>query len=140
MIFEHFALNVANPVKMAKWYANNLNMEICKSIAEYPFTHFLADHSGRLVMELYSNENAEIIDYQKVHPLQFHIAFASENAEQLKNILVNNGATVFEEHKPSNGTHLVMLRDPFGVALQICQRADTFALNIEKVKKYANSL
>lgn len=140
MMFEHFAINVANPQQMAEWYVKNLNMEICKSMVEAPYTHFLADHTGRLVMEIYANENAEIPDYQKEHPLRFHMAFASENAEQMKNKLVNEGATVFEELKPNEGTQLVMLRDPFGVPLQICQRSDNFALNKEKIKSFANSL
>jgi len=139
-MFEHFAINVAWPKKMAEWYVKNFNMEIRKSMDESPYTHFLADYTGRLAMEIYANENAEIPDYQKQHPLRFHIAFASDNAEQMKNKLVEQGATVFEELKPNEGTHLVMLRDPFGVPLQICQRSDNFALNKEQLKNFVNSL
>ncbi|MEF8985103.1 MAG: hypothetical protein V5A51_10980, partial [Bacteroidales bacterium] len=64
MMFEHFAINVEKPKQMAKWYVKNLNMEICRSMDESPYTQFLADYTGRLVMEIYANENAEIPDYQ----------------------------------------------------------------------------
>lgn len=139
-MFEHFAINVEKPKQMAKWYVKNLNMEICRSMDESPYTQFLADYTGRLVMEIYANANAEIPDYQKEHPLKFHMAFASDNAEQTKNKLLEQGATVFEELKPNEGTHLVMLRDPFGVPLQICQRSDNFALNKEQLKNFVDSL
>jgi catechol 2,3-dioxygenase-like lactoylglutathione lyase family enzyme len=126
MMFEHFAINVEKPKQMAEWYVRNLNMEIAKAMEQSPYTHFLADYTGRLVMEIYTNEKAEIPDYQKEHPLRFHMAFASGNAEHMKNELVKAGATVFEELKPKEGTHLVMLRDPFGVPLQICQRSENY--------------
>ncbi|MFP4621466.1 MAG: VOC family protein [Bacteroidales bacterium] len=140
MMFEHFAINVDKPKQMAEWYVKNLNMSIAKSMDEAPYTHFLADDTGRLAMEIYSNEKAEVPDYEKVQPLTFHMAFASENAEKMKNKLVEEGATVFEELKPNEGTHLVMLRDPYGVPLQICQRAESFAINKDKLKNFVNSL
>ena len=139
-MFEHFAINVNKPKQMAEWYVKNLNMSITKSMEEAPYTHFLADSTGRLAMEIYSNENAEIPDYQNEHPLTFHMAFASENAEKMKNKLEGEGATVFEELKPNEGTHLVMLRDPFGVPLQICQRAENFAIDKDKLKNFVDSL
>ena len=55
MIFEHFALNVTNPVEMADWYVENLEMKIVRSIDKSPFTRFLADRTGRVVLEIYSN-------------------------------------------------------------------------------------
>jgi predicted enzyme related to lactoylglutathione lyase len=140
MMFEHFAINVEKPQQMAEWYVKNLNMEICKAMTESPYTHFLADYTGRLVMEIYANSNAEIPDYQKEHPLRFHFAFASENAEKMKNKLVKAGATIFEELKPNEGTHLVMLRDPFGVPLQICQRSENFAIDTDKLKNFMDTL
>ena len=139
-MFEHFAINVEKPKEMAEWYVKNLHMEIRKSMTESPFTHFLGDDTGRLVMEIYANENAEIPDYEDQHPLRFHIAFASDDAEKMKNELLTAGAILFEEERGDDGSHLVMLRDPFGIPLQICQRTNSFALNKEKVKKMAEGL
>ena len=122
MIFEHFALNVSNPVEMGNWYVNNLEMKIVRSIEKAPFARFLADKTGRVVLELYSNSSAKIPEYKKAHPLEFHFAFMVDDAASLKNKLQEAGATLEEELKLDDGSHLVMLRDPFGVPLQLCKR------------------
>ncbi len=122
MIFEHFALNVSNPVEMADWYVKNLEMKIVRSIDKSPFARFLADKTGRVVLELYSNSSAKIPEYRNAHSLEFHFAFMVEDAASLKDKLLEAGATFEEELKPEDGSHLVMLRDPFGVPLQLCKR------------------
>lgn len=122
MRFEHFALNVESPVKMAQWYCDHLGLHLVLEQDKPPFMRFLADETDQVVMELYQNPNAPITDHSKNHQLVFHVAFESENAEKDKERLLEAGASMVEEVKPESGTHLVMLRDPWGVPLQICQR------------------
>ncbi len=122
MVFEHFALNVEHPIEAAKWYVENCEMKIVKGSDKSPFAHFLADKTGRVIIEIYKNDNAEIIDLKSKHPLEFHFAFMVKNAEEIKNNLLKAGASFEEELHLEDGSHLVMLRDPFGVSLQICQR------------------
>ena len=122
MIFEHFALNVSNPVEMGNWYVNNLEMKIVRSIEKAPFARFLADKTGRVVVELYSNSSAKIPEYKNAHPLEFHFAFMVEDVLHLKDKLLSAGAPLEEELKLDDGSHLIMLRDPFGVPLQLCKR------------------
>lgn len=43
MRIEHFALNVADPVGMARWYVEHLGMRIAHGSNEPPYGHFLAD-------------------------------------------------------------------------------------------------
>lgn len=124
MIFEHFALNVSQPVEMAEWYIENCGMHIVRSMDEPPYTRFLADQSGRVVFEVYSNPNADIPDHRKHHPLEFHFALMVEDAVSVRDQLIAAGAELFEDQKLEDGSHLVMLRDPFGVPLQLCQRAN----------------
>lgn len=123
MVFEHFALNVPEPTSMALWYAQHLQMQIIRKMERAPYTHFLADKTGRVVMEIYSNRQALIPEYAAQHPLCFHFAFAVTDAETEKNRLLKAGATLFEDLYLEDGSHLVMLRDPWGIPLQICQRA-----------------
>lgn len=123
MIFEHFALNVNNPIEIANWYSNNLEMIIVRKIEEAPFTHFLADKTGRVVFEVYKNPKAKIIDLKSKHSLEFHVAFMVKNAEEIKNKLINAGAIFEEDLFLNDNSHLVMLRDPFGMPLQICERS-----------------
>jgi catechol 2,3-dioxygenase-like lactoylglutathione lyase family enzyme len=126
MRFEHFALNVSEPNKMADWYVSHCRMRVVRSTAEAPFTHFLADEGGRVVLEIYRNPKASVPDYAGRHPLEFHFALAVSDAEAVKERLIEAGAVLVEEVKPADGSHLVMLRDPFGVPLQLCQRSQPF--------------
>jgi len=124
MIFEHFALNVENPVGMANWYVDNLQMKVVKNLDKPPHTHFLADTTGRVIMELYNNPAAKIPDHNSAHLLEFHFAFMTANAEELKNKLIAAGAKLEENLKLDDGSHLATLRDPFGLCVQLCQRTN----------------
>jgi uncharacterized glyoxalase superfamily protein PhnB len=97
-------------------------MTIVKGSDKPPFAHFIADKTGRLAIEIYKNDSAKIINFKSKHPLEFHFAFMVKNAEEIKNNLIKAGATLEEELNLDDGSHLVMLRDPFGVPLQLCQR------------------
>jgi len=123
MEFEHFALNVTDPLAIADWYVENLSMKVVFGQKKKPFMTFLADKTGRVVVELYNNSAAEVPSYEQKHHLEFHFAFKAENAEDLKNRLLTKGCSLVEETKLKDGSHLVMLRDPWGLALQLCQRA-----------------
>lgn len=123
MEFEHFALNVKEPLAVANWYVDALEMKIVSQQLEAPFMTFLADRSGRVVVELYHNQAAEVPNYAHQHPLVFHFAFKTLHAQELKENLLGKGCTLQEEIKKDDGTHLVMLRDPWGLALQLCERA-----------------
>ena len=122
MQFEHLALNVSDPVKMAKWYVKHCGMRVAYSTEEAPYTHFLADEAGRLVLEMYSNPVAPIPDYASQHTLSFHIAFAEPDHVAVKEKLIAAGASFVNENIQDDGSHLIMLRDPWGVPLQLCKR------------------
>lgn len=126
MVFEHFALNVRDINGVVAWYCEYLGLEVVSEQQEAPFMTFLADTSGRVVLELYSREDADTRNFLNEHPLTFHVAFVTDNAENDKNRLVKVGATFFEEVFKPDGSHLVMLRDPWGMPLQLCQRAKKF--------------
>ena len=126
MKFEHFAQNVPDPVRMAEWYVAHLGMTTVLSLDHSPHTRFLADESGRVCMELYSNPAAPVHDCRSIHPLTFHVAFETRDAEAERNRLVAAGATDVEVVRPPDGSLLYMLRDPWGLPLQICQRTRPF--------------
>jgi len=126
MVFEHFALNVNNIDEVVKWYVGNLGLRIVEEQKEAPFMTFLADSSGRVILELYFRPDEYIAKFKSQHPLTFHVAFVSENAVKDKNRLLEKGASLVEEVKKEDGSHLFMLRDPWGMPLQLCQRAQKF--------------
>lgn len=128
MKFEHYAINVEDPVAVADWYVAHCDMSIALSIDRPPFMRFLADKTGRVVVELYCNRSAKIPDYSLMDPIEYHLAFAVEDAESEMNRLVEAGASFVVEVNPQEGTRLIMLRDPFGMCLQLCQRAQPFII------------
>lgn len=123
MKLEHFALNVENPNAMTDWYSKHLGLKVVKQMAEAPYTTFLADDSGRVMVEVYCNPVNQVPPYRTMDPLLVHIAFVSENPATDKDRLVQAGASLVSETTMADGTELVMLRDPWGLALQLCKRA-----------------
>ncbi|MFT3829295.1 MAG: VOC family protein [Opitutaceae bacterium] len=126
MKFEHFALNVTDPRAMAAWYAQHVGFQILKANTTGSLAHFLGDETGRVCLELYHNPAAPVPNYADQPPLTFHFAVFSPDAKSLRAALVAAGATLLTEETTADGSVLCMLRDPWGVALQICQRAKPF--------------
>jgi len=120
---EHIAWNVADPVAMAAWYVEHLGMRVVRSVPTPPYIHFLADASGRVVVEIYSNPADAIPDYAAMHPLRFHVAFAADDPDAASDLLVAAGATFVDEQTLADGSRLLMLRDPWGLAVQLVRRA-----------------
>ena len=120
---EHVACNVAEPAAMAAWYVEHLGMRIVRRISTAPHIHFLADASGRAVIEIYSHSADPVPDYTSMHPMRFHLAFAADDPDAARAALVGAGATFVDEQVLADGSRLVMLRDPWGLPLQLCKRA-----------------
>jgi len=120
---EHVALNVTDPRAVADWYVAHLGMRIVRHNAAPPYIHFLADASERVVIEIYSNPVDPIPDYPAMHPLRFHVAFAAPDPDAARAALVGAGATFVNEQTLPDGSRLLMLRDPWGLPLQLCKRA-----------------
>ncbi|HYC72045.1 MAG TPA: VOC family protein [Opitutaceae bacterium] len=128
MKFEHFALNVPDARAHAAWYVAHAGFRILRQAAEAPWTTFLADDTGRVVAELYSNPKAACHDFSAHHPLLFHFALVSADAAADRARLEQAGATPFAAEALPDGTRLTMMRDPWGVPLQLCQRTKPFQI------------
>jgi uncharacterized glyoxalase superfamily protein PhnB len=98
-------------------------MRVVRRVESPPFIHFLADAAGRAMIEIYSNPVDPVPDYAEMHPMRFHIAFAAEDTDTVREQLVAAGATFVNEQTHADGTRLLMLRDPWGIALQVVKRA-----------------
>jgi catechol-2,3-dioxygenase len=126
MLFEHLALNVVRVDLVVTWYVDHLDLQVVSEQKEPPYMTFLADSSKRVFLELYHRPDKENTDFSSQHPLTFHMAFVSTNAEFDTTRLISQGATFVDEVKKADGSHLVMLRDPWGLPLQLCQRTRNF--------------
>lgn len=129
MKLEHVAFNVAMPHKVAEWYVKHLGMEIVSQKMTAPFTHFLADDSGKAMIEIYNNPPDQVPDYHALNHLVLHLAFVSDDPVKDKERLTTAGATYVEEVRGDDGTLLVMLRDPWGMPVQLCRRGKPLLRN-----------
>lgn len=122
---EHVAINVENPVEMAKWYCENLGMKIVRQGPPPVNMRFISDAGGNMMLELYHNPPDAVPDYASMDPLMLHIAFMVDDVKGTYRKLVAAGATVASEVTTTDsGDELVMLRDPWGVSIQFLKRAD----------------
>lgn len=125
MKLEHVALLVADPPAMARWYTEHLGMRVVKESDEAPgFARFLADSLGESVLETYASDVRAIPDYASMDPALLHVAFATAEIAATRDRLIAAGATpVGEITQNAAGDRFAMLRDPWGLALQLAQRA-----------------
>lgn len=124
MKVEHFALQVPDPVAMADWYVKNLGCSVARAGGEPSHARFLKDGAGSVMLEIYRNPRVPVPDYRALDPLLLHLAFLSDNPVADKQRLVKAGAEVTEDVTMTpSGDQLVMLRDPWSVALQLVKRA-----------------
>lgn len=122
MKLEHVAFNVSDPHAIADWYVQNLGMSIAKKTTVSPFITFIADESGKMLIELYNDPVTFVPNYGDMHPQLLHLAFASHDPRRDQERLVAAGASFVAERPLDDGSLLVMLRDPWGLALQLCKR------------------
>jgi glyoxylase I family protein len=129
MIFEHFALNVPDVRAASSWYVAHLGLKVLRTRSDPPYTQFLADDTGRVFLEIYTNPTDPIPDYAAQHQLRVHFAFAVKDARAERSRLEQAGARLIVEEPLADGSLLIMMRDPWGVPVQLCQRAQTFAIH-----------
>lgn len=129
MRIEHFALNVADPVGMARWYVEHLGMRIAVGSDEPPYGHFLADSGdeaddadGRAMIEVYHNPADPVPDYAAQPPSRMHLAFVSADPAGDRDRLLAVGATYVEDVQLPDGGYLVAMRDPWGLVIQLVRR------------------
>ena len=123
MNIEHLAFNVTDSRALADWYVEHLGMTIIRSYPDPPYIRFLADSSGKTVLEVYSNPLGEYVEYGKYHPVTFHIAFTVDDMEAERQRLVEAGGTLDGDiDNTPVGDKLAFVRDPWGYVIQLVQR------------------
>jgi catechol 2,3-dioxygenase-like lactoylglutathione lyase family enzyme len=123
MRLEHIAFNVADPVAVARWYADHLRLTLIRDYGPPLHAHFLASALGQPMIEFYRNPADAVPNYALLHPVRHHIAFVVEAIAAERARLIAAGCTA--EGEPATnaaGDTLVFLRDPWGLALQLVKR------------------
>lgn len=107
---------------MADWYVKHLGCTVARSGGEPTHGRFLL--AGGVLIEIYNDPRATMPDYGSMNPLLLHLAFASDNLASDRDRLVKAGARVIADVATTPaGDQIMMLRDPWSVALQFVKRA-----------------
>ncbi|MEQ9409257.1 MAG: VOC family protein [Fuerstiella sp.] len=122
MKIEHVAFNVEDPVLMARWYVEHLGLTVRRRIMEPPYAHFLADDGNAVMIEIYGNKQAPLPDYRSMNPAELHLAFTSRDVAADTARLTAAGATVVADVHQLNDDTFAMLRDPWGLPIQLVER------------------
>jgi glyoxylase I family protein len=122
---EHIGLNVADPIKAAQWYVDNLGMKVLREGPAPAHTRFLSDAGGNMMLEIYHNPPEAVPNYAAMDPLLLHVAFMVDDVDAIRRKLLAAGATaVGEVTTIPTGDQSPMLRAPWGLALQFVHRAN----------------
>lgn len=125
MKIEHTAYQVDDPVALARWYVDHLGLKVKRAQSAAPFGYFLADDSGTVMLEFYRQAHLPVPDYRAMDPLLLHLAFLASDVPAARAKLMAAGAAP-EGDVITNaaGDEVAMLRDPWGLAIQLIKRAD----------------
>ena len=121
MKLEHVAIDVAEPEALITWWCDNLGFR-----RSAPKSAFIIDDSGEMGLEVYrTGETPASPDYKSMNSMTFHVAFLSEDVKADADRLVKAGATLEKITLENPAFHMAILRDPWGVAIQLCKREHT---------------
>ena len=121
MKLEHIAFDVPEPEKFIAWWCEHLGFRRSK-----PGSAFILDDSGIMGLEIYrTGETPAAPEYAKLNAMTLHVAFVSEDVKADAERLVAAGAALETLKNDDPAFQMAILRDPWGVAIQLCKRART---------------
>jgi len=120
---EHIAFNVSDPAAVAKWYCDHLGMKLVRTSPPPSNTHFIGDPAGNILFELYNNPSAPVPNYDSLSHMALHVAFMVKDVKAIRDSLIAAGAKLVEDITSTpTGDQVLMLRDPWGRAIQFVKR------------------
>lgn len=116
--FEHVAIDVQNPKKVADWYVKYVGLKIVSASKKMIF---VTDPGKHFMFELYHKAETKGSYAKLDHPAS-HVAFATDDAEALSKKMVEGGAKVLKQFKNPVGDTVINMQDPWGNNLQVIHR------------------
>lgn len=124
MRIEHIALNIADPRAAADWYVAHLGMRLVRSGPAPKHGRFVADEGG-VMLELYDDPADRHLDLAGLGAPTFHIALVSADINaDIARLSAAGAMPIGDINTTARNDRLAFLRDPFGLVLQLAQRAE----------------
>ena len=77
------------------------------------------------MLEFYGNPRIPVPDYARMEPLALHLAFHVEDVAGTRARLIEAGATPVGDVEANDvGDEVAMLRDPWGIPVQLVRRRE----------------
>ena len=117
---EHVAIRVPDPGAFVAWWTGNLGFHV--TMKRPGGSAFIADSNGHVAFEVYGpDKDHPAPDYRAADILRLHFGFTSEDVDADIRRLVDAGAKL-EIHNVTSGFEEAVLRDPFGLVIQLVKR------------------
>ena len=125
VLFEHLHLNVADKEATAKWYVENVGLEIIPT--ESKDVVYVADKDHHFMFEFSSIPRLKT-NYADTHIDSFHCAFEGHKTiEAVGERMLKNGATQLGEiYRNQVGDYVLNFKDINGLNAQLLHRIDPF--------------
>ena len=125
VLFEHLRINVADKEAAAKWYVENVGLEVIPS--DNTDVVYVADKDHNFMLE-FSSVPGLRNTYSDVDLNAYHLAFEGHaTIEAVAEKMLKNGATQLGEiYRNKVGDYVLNLQDPNGFAAQLIHRVDAF--------------
>jgi len=123
--FEHLRINVADKEATAKWYVDNVGLEIIPS--NNSEVVYVADIDHNFMIEFSSIPDLKST-YFDVHIDAFHLAFEGHKTIEAvaEKMLANNGVQEGTLYRNQIGDYVMNVRDPNGFTSQLIHRVNPF--------------
>jgi len=123
--FEHLRLNVPDKQATAKWYVDNVGLEIIPSSNDEFI--YVADKDHNFMLELSSVSGLKNT-YHDIHIDGFHLAFEGHKSIKAvsEKMLANGGTQEGELYTNKIGDYVMNVRDPNGFTSQLIHRVNPF--------------
>jgi len=123
--FEHLRINVADKEATARWYAENVGLEIIPS--KNNEVVYVADKDRNFMIEFSSIPNLKNT-YFDVHIDAFHLAFEGHKTIEgvAEKLLANKGTQEGTLYRNKIGDYVMNVRDPNGFTSQLIHRVNPF--------------
>lgn len=123
--FEHLRINVADKEATAKWYVENVGLEIMPS--KNKEVVYVADKDHNFMLELSSIPNIRKT-YFDIHIDAFHMAFEGHKTIEAvaDKMLANKGVQEGTLYRNLVGDYVMNVRDPNGFTSQLIHRVNPF--------------
>lgn len=123
--FEHIRINVADKEATAKWYVENVGLQIIPTNNRSVI--YVADKDHNFMIELSSIPNLKN-EYFDIHIDAFHLAFEGHKTIQavVEKMLANGGLQEGKLYTNKIGDYVMNVRDPNGFNTQLLHRVNPF--------------